>query len=407
VIEWGRQDPTVWDFADGAQPEAYLDLSEWRPSTMMREAEQVLPWTVLPGYALALGARLAHERELEGIAALHCLRIEVIDHLEYLPAAGVLACFLLFAGKKRLRLRLHQELFKHQHERLRRDAMSAAWDLGLLQLLVLWGVGSANTPLGGRRAIVVSEDRGLNLLAPMVTKGAAVGGAILDAEHLEPELARQASALFMEILVGRGGVAGAPAVPTWDGNVAVAQRVERELGMVDAPSLTVTGGRISIDVSGADVLRWLDALASESSTQAAESIVGARLDGQDLNPAALLCVGRLVHDKAAVRKRDVKGSWQMVAERLPESPAENVIVGSVFHLARAVAVEDWSLASIWIGKIAAHGGAELSEIILWSIGRTVLEDTAEAHGESAAKLIARIRTRLLEADTSDTSDQRP
>ena len=42
VIEWGRQDPTVWDFADGAQPEAYLDLSEWRPSTMMREAEQVL-----------------------------------------------------------------------------------------------------------------------------------------------------------------------------------------------------------------------------------------------------------------------------------------------------------------------------------------------------------------------------
>jgi hypothetical protein len=316
------------------------------------------------------------------------------DHLEYLPAAGLLACFLLFAGEKTLRLRLRQDLFKHQQpkERLRRDAMSAAWDIGLLQLLVLRGVGSANTPLGGRRAVVVSEDRGLNLLAPMVADGPVVGGAILDSELLEPPLAPQASALFIEILVGRV-VAEAAAVPTWDGNVAVAKRVERELGMVEAPSLAVTGGRISIEVSGADVIRWLDVLALESGAQAAESIVGARLEGRDLNTAALVCVGRLVHDNAEVRKRDVKASWQMAAERLPENPAKNVIVGSVFHLARALAAEDWSLASMWVGKIVAHGGAELSEIILWSIGRTVLEDTAEAHGETTAKLIVRIRTR--------------
>lgn len=126
--------------------------------------EGLLPWVFLPSYLVALHAMRHFDPRAPEQFADHL--VQLADRLPVLPDAPALAGLLLAYGTPAVRQLLGDGLFKLRRRNRQRSAMSAGWDLALVEYAsLLLGPGQVSpSSQVGEVPVVVTEDKALGQL---------------------------------------------------------------------------------------------------------------------------------------------------------------------------------------------------------------------------------------------------
>jgi len=278
------------------------------------------------------------------------------------------------------------------------SCLSAAWDLGYLQLLSI-GRSPALDPLfEGRLPVLVTADR---QLAPTSILALCVGNTPafeLRAELFDPRWRDDALDLLGQCQAARLQAPARP--PEWDACADAAARLEHELGIEGAPRLSVLGPAITVEISREQLLAFLGLLRLRD----ASSVVAELVELEEaVEAAGLTVVPRLVEDNAHAHGRSVDASWNAVVAELPAGWEQSSTLVLTLKTARAVADRDWQLVNAWRQKLAIDEMDGFIPLFLWQFGRAVLADTARARDEPADELLSRLMHRVtntpLETDS--------
>ena len=387
VIEHGRIHSEEWISSGEPPPDMSIPYEVSSPRHVRETVEVLLPLTVLPCYIAALAAALADRRGQQPLEAATSVFRRLVSEIDYVPLFGWLASALLFLGEPTLRRELRQTLFKLQRPDLRISCLSAAWDLGYLQLLSLIRSPLLSWLFEGRMPVLVTEDRQLAptaILAPCLSNTPAfeVFGELFDSAFGE-EAIDLMQACTEERLVGGS-------VPEWDGcNVAV-RFLEEELGLEVTP-LAADTATLAVELGREEVCAFIELLHFDSLGEIVKSY--DRLDPK-LEFAGLEVVAGLLGDNARARGRLVEESLRVVlAEPLAEEEPRSRILFSVLNMVSACIRDDSEMVSAWGQKLFVGGHGEWIWPCLWWFGRKVLEDTAVARGSSIETLVGRLYQR--------------
>lgn len=383
VIEHGRIHGEEWIASGDPLPEMCVPGDAIHPRNVVDVAESLLPLTVLPCYVAALSAALADQRELEPLRAAESVFRRLADELDYVPLFGWTTTALLFLGQPLLRRELRQALFKFQRADMRLACLSAAWDLGYLQLLSLIRSPLLSGFFERRLPVLVTEDRQLVPTAVLSsclsnTPAFELGADLFDAEWEDQALDLMQTCTEERLVGGR--------LPSWSACASVAGSLEHALG-VEGPPLSLRGERVVIDVTRDDLYLFAELLSFDSVEKIAESREG--LDGP-VEFAGLGIVAGLLGDNARAHGRLVEESVTLVlAERLNEEPRSGLLI-TVLNMVKAYLQDDFQLLTAWAQKLTVDGHSQLVWLCLWRFGREILADTAAARGTSREILIGRI-----------------
>jgi hypothetical protein len=396
AVGYGRQHPDDWIRSGERLPDLLVPDQAVHPREAVNAAEALLPWTVLPCYVAALAAALAAQEGREALEAAGFVHRRLVTELDFVPIFGWLTAALLFLGQTSLRRELRQALFKLQRPDVRTSCLSAAWDLGYLQLLSIARSPTLDPLFGRRLPILVTEDR---QLAPTSILALCVGNTPafeVRSEMFDARWRDEALDLLQQCQAERLQVRGRP--PDWDACASAAGRLERELGIEDAPALSVRGPTITIDVSGKQLLAFLALLRVHDASALVTELL--RLE-EDVEAAGLVAVSRLIEDNARARGHSVEASWDALGGRLPVGWQQSSTLVLTLKTVRAVAHSDWQLATAWRHRLALDAMDGFVSLWLWSIGRDVLADTAIARNEPADELLSRLIGRVKSASRSE------
>ena len=333
-----------------------------------------------------------HSRTQQGKDALDAagsVHRRLVAELDFVPVFGWLTAALLFLGHTSLRRELRQGLFKFQLADVRMSCLSAAWDLGYLQLLSIARSPTLAPLFGGRLPILVTEDR---QLAPTSILARCIGNTPefeIHAEMFDPGWRDEARDLLQDCQAERLQAPGRP--PDWDVCVSAAGRIERELGIDTVPGLTVRGRTITIEVHHDELLDFLALLRVRDASAVVTELI--QLD-KDVEAAGLVAVSRLIADNAQAHGRSVDASWDAVVSRLPVGWQQSSTLVLTLKTVRAVANHDWELATAWRQRLTLDTMDGFVLLWLWKCGREVLADTATARNEPVDELLSRLIGRV-------------
>lgn len=385
TVCYGRQHPDEWIRSGKPLPDLRIPDHAVHPREAVEAAEALLPWTVLPCYVAALAAALADQQGKEALEAASSVHQRLAAELDFVPIFGWLTAASLFLSQTSRRRELRQKLFKLQRPDIRRSCLSAAWDLGYLQLLSIARSPTLDPVFEDRLPVLVTDD---SELAPTSILALCVGNTPafeLDAELFDARWRDEALDLLQRCQAERLRAAGRP--PDWDTCVAAAGRLERELGIKDAPRLSVHGRTSTIQVSREQLLAFLGLLRVRDANSLVTELVELE---EALDPAGFIAVSWLVEDNAQARGRSVNASWNAVVARLPAGWEQSSTLVLTLKTARAVADRDWQLFNAWRQKLAIDEMDGFIFLWLWKFGRTVLADTAVARDEPLDELLGRL-----------------
>jgi hypothetical protein len=396
TVGYGRQQPDDWIRSGDPLPDLLVPDQAVHPREMVNAAETLLPWTVLPCYVAALAAALADQQGKDALAGAASVHRRLVAELDFVPLFGWLTAALLFLGHTSLRRELRQALFKLQRADVRMSCLSAAWDLGYLQLLSIARSPTLDPLFGGRLPILVTEDR---QLAPTSILARCIGNTPkfeLHAETFDPRWRDEALDLLKNCQAERLRVPGRP--PDWDTSVSAARRLERELGIKSFPGLTVHSPTITIEVHHDQLVNFLALLRVRDASAVVTELVQRE---EDVEPAGLVVVSRLIEDNAQAHGRSVDASWDAVLDRLPAGWQQSSTLVLTLKTVRAVADKDWQLATAWRQRVALDAMDGFVSLWLWRCGRELLADTAIARNEPVDDLLSRLIGRVENASRSE------
>lgn len=389
VIGYGRQHGGEWISSGEPLPELMIPDRAVHPREAIDAAEMLLPWTVLPCYVAALAAARAEHLGKEALEAADFVHERLVEDLDFIPIFGWLTTALLFLGGTELRRELRQRLFKFQRPDIRMSCLSAAWDLGYLQLLSIARSPTLAPLVDGRTPVLVTDDRHLS---PTSILALCVGDspAFELHDHLfDARWRDEAFELLEQHRARRLWVPGRP--PDWDVCVAAAGRLERELEIAGAPTLSVRSRTLTLEVSREQMLAFVGLLRVRDASAVVTKLVEL---GEDIHAAGLVAVARLVEDNARARGRSIGSSWDAIAARLPTGWQQSSTAVLTLKMTKAMADGDWELLTAWREKLALDEMDGFVLLWLWSFGRAILADTAEDRGEHVDMLVTRLVHRL-------------
>jgi hypothetical protein len=386
VIEHGRIHGEEWISSGEPLPDMWLPGAAINPRNVTEVIEMLLPLTVLPCYVAALAAALADRRGQPLEAATSVFR-RIVAEIDYVPLFGWMASALLFLGEPTLRRELRQTLFKFQRPDIRLSCLSAAWDLGYLQLLSLIRSPLLTGFFEGRMPILVTEDRQLAptaILAPCQSNTPAfeISGELFD-PAFEEEALDLMQACTEERLVGG-------TIPEWGACNAAAASLEGELGL-EATPLAPTAATLVVKLGRDELCAFVELLRFDSVNEIVNKY--DRLDPK-IEMAGLEVVAGLLGDNARARGRLIEESLRVVlAKPLAEEEPPSAIMISVLNMVSACIRDDYHTTSAWGQKLIIEGHEEWIWQCLWWLGRKVLEDTAVARESSIETLVGRLSER--------------
>ena len=383
VIEHGRLHGEEWITSGDPLSEIRVPEDAIHPRNVVDVVEGLLPLTVLPCYVAALSAALADRRGQQPLEAAAGVFRRLVDELDYVPLFGWMAAALLFLGQPVLRRELRQALFKFQRADLRLSCLSAAWDLGYLQLLSLIRSPLLSGFFEGRLPVLVTEDRQLAptaILLPCLSNTPAfeLGADLFDAEWENQALDLMEACMEERLVGGR--------LPSWSACVSAAASLEHDLG-IEAPRLLPRGEKVVVDVTREDLASFAELLSFDSVEKIAKS--RDRLDGP-IEFAGLGIVAGLLGDNARAHGRLVEESVvSVLSERSGGEPRSAILI-TVLNMVKAYLQDDFQLLNAWGRALVVEGDHQLIWLCLWWFGREILADTAVARGTSREVLVGRV-----------------
>lgn len=273
---------------------------------------------------------------------------------------------------------------------LRRSCLSAAWDLGYLELMSIARAPTFRDVFEGRQPVLVTDDRGLVRAASRAHYQGNTGFFTVEFAHFDRRWRDEAVALFKHNQVTRF-FSRERSAPDWDRCAAAAKALEVELGLDDAPVLALEPPVRRVEVQTGDIQAYLYALECPTADLALDRLV--ECDGDALLGGIVL-VERLVVDNANVRARTLSDSWDALISRLGPEACDLEMVQLAIQLPRALGEENWRHFNALVGKLQVEGGQGLVVLWLWRLGRLVLEDTAVPRGTGAQELVALLRSKV-------------
>jgi hypothetical protein len=390
AIEHGRIHGEDWIRSGEPLPDARYPPSALNPDQITGVMEELLPMTVLPCYIAALAAALADRRDLHPLEAAASVFRRLADEIDYIPLFGWLTSALLFLGERDLRRELRQRLFKLQRPEIGRSCLSAAWDLGYLQLASVMRSPLLSQLFEHRVPVLVTEDRQLAPTAILTRCLANTPAFELEADQFDPRWAGEAMDLIQRMGAERllGG-----SMPEWSSCTAAIASLEGELG-IDGTRFSVWGETVIVKVTHEQGRAFVELLRFTSVQQ----ILDSRETLDRTTDAALLTgVVILLADNARAHRRLVEQSvGEILGRSLAEEPRSRWLTAA-FNMVNAALREDWKSVTAWARMLDIEDGSAYLWAILWSWGRTVLADTAEARGEPTEALIDRMLKKFDDA----------
>jgi hypothetical protein len=389
VIEHGRIHGEEWIASGNPLPEIRVPEGAIHPRSVTDIAEGLLPITVLPCYVTALAAALADRRGQQPMEAATSVFRRLVGELDYVPLFGWTTAALMFLGEPNLRRELRQTLFKFQRADLRLSCLSAAWDLGYLQLLSLIRSPLLAGFFEHRQPVLVTEDR---QLAPTAILSLCLANSPvfeLEADLFDAAWEDEATEL-MQACVEERLVGGQ--LPDWPACTSAAASLECDLG-IEAPRLSLRGQTVVHHLTREDLRSFVELLRFDS----IEKIVESR-DGLDpkVDLAGLDVVAGLLSDNARARGRLIEESVAILADPLDEEPRSAILI-TVLNMVKACLKEDFELMTAWGQKLCVDGFDHWIWVSLWWFAREILADTATARETSREILIGRILDHVDEA----------
>ncbi len=390
TLEYGRQHADEWVRSGKPLPDVPIPEDAVHPRAAIAIAEALLPWTVLPSYVATLAAGLADREGKAPLDAAYSVHRRLEAELDFIPVFAWVAAAALFLGEAELRRELRQALFKLPAPDIRRACLSAAWDLGYLQLLSIARAPAASQLFEGRLPVLVTEDR---QLAPTALLGLCLGNSPffeLPAEMFDLTWREEAVELLQKRQLARLQIPGRP--PDWDGCADAAALLEEELEIEDAPRLSLHRMTAVLQPSREEVLAFLSLLRAPDLA----SLESAHLTDleQEVEPAGFLAVGRLIQDNANAHERSVAATWEAIGLQLPADWERVVPFALVVKMTKAAIARDWQMFNAWGEKLVIDGKDGWIAIGLWRLGRAVLGDTSAVRGEPLETLLDRLAQRV-------------
>jgi hypothetical protein len=391
---------------DPAEGEAFIEsqgpLSEPQVARLMTHPQMLLdvvdgliPWTVLPCYVATLCVARAIRLPAAPIDKARFVHDCVVEELNYLPLLAWFATLVLFLGDGSLRSRLQGSLFKLRDAFLRQDCLSAAWDLGYLQLLSVVRAPGLREFFSQRPPVLVTNERRLPEVASMFVAEDDTGSFAVSEEWFDRRWRDPVMELALDVQQNRA--AATPTAPTWGGCSVAAGRLERELGIEDGVALELEQPPIIIEPSPGDALVFVRSLRFADAPDVVRYL--AEVDGAAFETGALGALPALVHDNAEARDRDTQETWMAVKRATPSDLRRLIIFRLVFELLGAADRGDWLTFNAVREKAIIEGpGHGLAYLMFWRIGRTLLEDTAAVRGRSVSQLVDLIEGRARGPD---------
>lgn len=396
VIEHGRIHGEEWVASGDPLPEIRVPEDAIHPGNVIDIVEGLLPITVLPCYVTALAAALADRRGQQPLEAATSVFRRLVGELDYVPLLGWMTAALLFLGEPSLRRELRQTLFKFQRADLRLSCLSAAWDLGYLQLLSFIRSPLLAGFFEERQPVLVTEDRQLAptaILSPCLANSPVfeLEAALFDAAW-EDEATELMQACVEERLVGGQ-------LPDWSGCTSAAASLECDLG-IKAPRLSLRGQTVAYDLSREDLRSFVELLCFDSIEKITES--RDRLDPK-IDLAGLDVVAGLLADNARAHGRLIEESVVTVlADQLDEEPRSAILI-TVLNMVRACLRDDFEMMTAWGQKLSVDGFDQWIWVSLWWFAREILADTAIVRGTSREVLIGRILDHMDVAEKEEAT----
>jgi hypothetical protein len=368
------------------------------PRDALALARDFLPLTVLPGYVASLAAAVAYRQtDLTRLEKAKLAKRRIENELGCLPLFAWWPLVLLFLGAPSIRNQLETSVFKLRDTTdVRQSCMSAAWDLGYMQLMSLAQGPDLRDETEGRLPVLVTGDERLGMLASRMTSKGTTGRFDIAPHDLDPRREKAARSLLGDVYVGTR--------PTWDACERAASVLEQELGLEHVPLLRLDIPPRLVVGEEADLRAFFDWLEAPEGDR--EAFVRAfsppESDDGDAFFGGLIAIEGLIRDNADAHGRSKAESWKMLRERLETFLREREFVGMqapyvAFGLCHAQSREDWNEFSAWVGKLRVEGGWGPVLASFWRIAREVLEDTAVARECDVADLLSRIRANLDES----------
>jgi hypothetical protein len=392
---WGREHAEEW-IASGEHAPSEVPIPDGavRPDDAIELGEALLPWTVLPCYVAALATALVEregKRDLAAVEAVHRILTTDLDHV---PAFGWLVSSLMFIGTPEVREQLREKLFKLGRSPLRQQCLSAGWDLGYLELMSIARTPTVQPLFDGRTPLLVTEDKQLAPAAIRLLCQGNSGAFEIDGDLIDPAWRDEAIGLLNDLTLARTLNLASVSLPTWEGCAAAAQRLERALGIPDAPPLSLRGGEPQmVEIERRAVRLWIDMIAVEDANKVVDMLQKGSEDGIDLLISGAFVVALLARDNAQAHGRELKAAWEAVLNGLSEASGDSGALVLAAKLVLTLGEEDWAWSTAIFKKLLLDEIDGPAVLCLWYLGRKVLEDTALARNCSAAELIARMTAR--------------
>jgi hypothetical protein len=354
--------------------------------------EDLMPMTVLASYvatlAIAQADRMADATPVDRARWVHD---RLVRELDFIPLVAWMATVLLFCGKPALANRLRTSFFKLEARDRRRACLSAAWDLGYLQLMSLLRTPQLAPGFGNLPPVIVTEEKRLPELASLVTAESNSGTFSLAVDQLAPAWADAAGAMLEELAAARMLVE--PRHQTWESTSAAAARLQEELGFGDVPELHLPRPARRVTASLEDIQAFFSSLRIADRARAIDQLVATTRSDHYLGGISL--VAGLLLDNASVRQRDLEASWEAVASSMPEEVRELDSVNNALFSVHAIATESdvrFNAAIERIGRSPELYGYVI--LGLWMFGRAVLDDTARARETTVDAVVETIAARI-------------
>lgn len=362
--------------------------------TAYEDSEPLVEAAVLPSLVAALSCAVADRSSRPPVERAQLVHDRLVSEVNRIPTFGWLTAALLFMGRPDIRNRLRTSLFKLQEADVRQSCLSAAWDLGYLEVMNLARVPQIQTDwLEDRPPVLVTEDGALSWVASsLIMWRGGTGDYAIDNELWDVPFRDAAVNLLEQNQRRRAAVRRVP--PRWALYEKAARRLLRDLGVDDAPTLRMRPRTVWVRPERDDINAYVQLVVLPDARDALLRLHNQR-EGDALI-GALWVVVDLVLDNADARRRPPEESWEAIARAITAEtdktdPDPSHLVLGALSIAHAVWTKAWEQLNAALEDISIAGSFRPTIMYLWKIGRMIIDDTANARNIPTDEI-----TRLLE-----------
>jgi hypothetical protein len=390
LVQWARSHLEEITESGGPLPTIAIQRGVIDARATLEASEPLVEMAVLPCLVAALSCAVADRAQLGRIEKAQFVHDRLATDLNHIPTFGWLPAALLFAGRADVRERLYGSLFKLQKADIRQSCLSAAWDLGYLQMMNIARLPFVRSEwLDGRSPVLVTDDRPLSWVASSLIECVSDTGDYAIAPTLwDPALRDRALELLAQNQRDRMMVAHA--FPDWVSCERAARGLFVELDVDDPATLRLQPETVWVAPMREDTDAYVRVVLNQDAADALRTM-NERVDGDPLF-GALWVVVDLARDNAEARQRSVEETWEAFAALLMGElgelePDESLPLLGALAMPEAVWAKRWEhLTAALEGLQIEPTGYRTTVMYLWKIGRMMMKDTADARGMSMEEM---------------------